>query len=152
MVQLPLPSHAVRLPAAWVANARAAGAGAFTLSMTAGSAPIHTALAVGHGRERGRSLLVTPRGGGLGTRQAHGSIAFCRQCGTRQQRGDNDTQDKTHDAPPFLFWRQRTRVCFGCSAGEGSSSAHHIGLLSPEAQNPPPMMTEFMAGLRLQQA
>jgi hypothetical protein len=65
--------------------------------MTTGGAPAHAGLAVSRGRECGRSLLVTPRRGGLRAREAHGGC----QGGTRQQRRDNDAQHKTHDASPF---------------------------------------------------
>jgi hypothetical protein len=98
----PLPScHAVRCRAARVANAGAARAGALPFRMPAGRTPAQTGLAVSRGRERSRSLLVTPRSGGLRTRQADSSTAFGRQCGSRQQHGEYDAQDKTHDGPPF---------------------------------------------------
>ena len=71
--------------------------------MPAGRTPTHTSLAISRGRERSRRLLVTPRSGGLRTRQAYGSAALGRQRRSRQQHDEYDAQDKTHDAPPFLF-------------------------------------------------
>ena len=65
--------------------------------MTTGGAPAHAGLAVSRGRECGRSLLVTPRRGGLRARQAHSAALRC-QGGTRQQSRDNDAQHKTRDA------------------------------------------------------
>src|SRR5262245_14331547 len=93
--------HAVRLLTACMAKARAAGADALIFRMTAVRAPAQAGLAVGHGRERSRSLLVTALGGGLGTRQAHGALRC--QGRSRKQRRDNDTQDKTHDDLRFRF-------------------------------------------------
>jgi hypothetical protein len=71
--------------------------------MPAGRTPTHTSLAISRGRERSRRLLITPRSGGLRTRQAYGSAALGRQRRSRQQHDEYDAQDKTHDAPPFLF-------------------------------------------------
>ena len=77
--------------------------------MTTGSAPAHTASAASRGRKRSHSLLVTPRRGGLRTRQAHGTAARRRQGGNRQQRRDNDAQNKMHDAPPGSSGRPPAR-------------------------------------------
>src|SRR5512143_2405025 len=93
----PLLRHAVRLFGAWVAKARAAGADTLTFRMTAVGASAHAALAVGRGRDRSCSLLVTLLRGCLCTRQAHGCAITRCQGGSRQQRRDNDAQDKTHD-------------------------------------------------------
>jgi hypothetical protein len=75
--------------------------------MTTGSAPAHAAIAVCHGRERSRSLRVTPGGGRLRLRQAHGIATRRRQGGNRQQSRDNDAQNKAHDVPPASSGRPR---------------------------------------------
>ena len=83
-----------------MAKAGAAGADALIFWMTTGSAPAHAAIAVCHGRERSRSLRITPRGSRLRLRQAHGAAPRGRRGGNRQQRRDNDAENKTHDVPP----------------------------------------------------
>jgi len=71
--------------------------------MPAGRTPTYTGLAISRGRERSGRLLVTPRSGRLRARQTYGSTALGRQRRSRQQHDEYDAQDKTHDAPPFLF-------------------------------------------------
>jgi hypothetical protein len=83
--------------------------------MTTGGAPADAGLAVSRGRECGRSLLVTPRRGGLRAREAHGAALRC-QGGTRQQRRDNDAQHKTHDASPFSVFTLTHKGMFRTSA------------------------------------
>jgi hypothetical protein len=82
--------------------------------MTTVGAFAHAAVVVSHGRERDRSLLVTAPRGSLRTRQADSSITFGCQGGNRQQRGNNDAQNKTHEGTSVftlthraMFWMQR---------------------------------------------
>jgi hypothetical protein len=96
--------------------------------MTTGGAPAHAGLAVGRGRECGRSLLVTPRRGGLRARQAHSAALRC-QGGTRQQSRDNDAQHKTHDAAPFSVFTLTHKGMFRMQRRRGRSSTHHVGVM-----------------------
>ena len=91
--------HAVRLLGSGVAKARSAGADALIFRMTTLRAPAQTGVAVRRHRERRRSLLVAPSGGGLGAGHAHGPLRC--QGGSRQQRRNYNTNDKTHEATPF---------------------------------------------------
>jgi hypothetical protein len=87
--------YAIRCLGAWVAQARAAGADALIFRMTTLRAPAETSVAIRRHRERSCRLLVTARGRGLGTRQAHGPLR-CKG-GNRQHYRDNDAQNKPHN-------------------------------------------------------
>lgn len=112
--------------------------------MPAGRTSAQTGLAVSRGREGSRSLLVTPRSGGLCTRQTDSSTSLGRQCGSRQQHGQYDAQDKTHDGPLFfastregVFRMHRARA-FPARLGCGALHRQRFAPLSRPQVEPTP--------------
>lgn len=114
--------YAIRLLGAWVAKARAAGADASIFRITTLRAPAETSVAVRRHRECSCRLLVTARGRGLGTRQAHGPLR-CKG-GNRQHYRDNDAQNKPHNKTSvFDFHVNAQRYVWDAGAGGDSSTS-----------------------------
>src|SRR5689334_2628007 len=93
--------HAIRLLGTRVTDAWSARPRTFTFRVSALIAFTHAGNFRGRRPDGRRSLRIAARGRGLRTRHAHGFTALRGQSGRRQQRGNNDAQDKTHDATPI---------------------------------------------------
>src|SRR5258707_6806313 len=88
--------YAIRLVAARMTDSRPASTRALPLIVAPVGAFVQTGLAIGRCGDGGRSLGVAFLGGGLGLRQAHGSLRSKSK--TRWQRHQQNAQHKAHDS------------------------------------------------------
>jgi hypothetical protein len=92
--------YAIRPLGARMTDSRPAGISALPLVVAPVGAFVQTGLAIGRRRDGGRGLGVAFLGGGLGLRQAHGSLRSKSK--TRWQRYQQNAQNKAHDGISLL--------------------------------------------------
>jgi hypothetical protein len=97
-------------------DSRAAGISALPLVVAPVGAFVQTGLTIGCRRDGGRGLGVAFLRGGLGLRQAHGSLRSKSK--TRRQRYQQNAQNKAHDGISFLRsypFQRTTRAWDACA-------------------------------------
>jgi len=114
--------YAIRPLGARMTDSRPAGISALPLVVAPVGAFVQTGLAIGRRRDGGRGLGVAFLGGGLGLRQAHGSLRSKSK--TRRQRYQQKAQNKAHDGISLRSYSfQRTTLAWDACASVCAATA-----------------------------